>query len=152
MEIGDNMDKNPKQPTMEELKAQMFGNNDDTNQDESLKDMAKKLFGDAGIGGGDSNEMIDKTAQNMINEFNGMLSQVTFGILLEMVTPEQQIAIKNQLYTSWKSRMDEGVDDSKSTGDDSGLAGLFGIGDIMGKSIVKADIHIKDFLGLNDTK
>ena len=143
------MSNDSQQESFDELKAKLFGGNADTEQGASLQEMAKKLFGDAGLND-DSNDMIDKTAQTMVDEFNGMLSQVTFGILLQMVTPEQQEAIKNQLYTSWKTRMVESA--SENTGKDSGLSELFGVSDLIKKSIDKADENIKDFLDLHDAK
>lgn len=113
---------------------------------EDLSELAKQLFG--GMGEGNSEEMISKYAQEMLDEFNSMLTQVVFNMLLGMVPEEKQQQLREEVYNAWSNRMQEQLKDV-STDDDSGISKLFGVDNIMDKSFEMAEGHIKSYLGLN---
>jgi len=151
VEIGVIMSKE-NEMSLEEMRQKIhnLGGDDSQSGGPSMEDMAKSLFGAAGIGG-DSSEMIEKHANTMIEEFNGMLTQITFGMLLQMLPEDRQGEIRNQLYQSWRARINEGLAEAKANGTDTGLGSLFGVSDIIEKSSDVADKHIKGFLNINES-
>jgi len=128
-------------------------NNTEEKPEESIfdqKELLEGLFG--GISGETKTEdMINKHAQAMFDEFNGMLTQVLFGLVMQSYEEDKQTEIKGAIYDAWRQRMDEALAESKTTtAQDSGLGAMFGVADILEKSIDKAEVSIKDFLDIND--
>ena len=114
------------------------------------KELLEGLFG--GLGGEAKNEeMISKHAQAMVEEFNGMLTQILFDLVVQSYEEDKQSEIKGAIYSAWKNRMHGALAESKASAvEDTGLDAMFDVTDILEKSIDKAEVVIKDFLGIND--
>lgn len=118
-------------------------------QMESIQEMATKLFGGKDTET-ETQNIIDKHTKSLVEEFNGMLTQITFDILLQMLGDEQAQQLRSQVYGAWHARIEEQlaeVDKPEGVG-----SMLLDVEAIVSKAVEKADVVIKDFLKPDVTK
>jgi hypothetical protein len=93
-------------------------------------------------------DMAIKLADSLMGDFNDILTQATFDMLLRSQTPEVQAAIRGELYNTWKARSTEELN---AVGTDSGLSSMLGVDEkeVAEKAFIIADVNIRDYLSID---
>ena len=116
---------------------------DDDNSAKKLKEMTEQLFGN---NENRNEEMVNKIADSMLKEFTAMLGQVAFNILLNTLDENKQQQAKDQVYNTWKSRIQSSITEVDEKDLTNNLDSILGVDNLPQKAFELASQHVQEYL------